>query len=146
MSRSYKKHSETLCTTSASEDVKQFLKSNPYIDNIDNNRKLKNIIIRDIVKIDTYEQIMMNVDIMSISFMTSFFNSIKHTNMKKTKPTLEEFSQMYPELLAPAREYAEGTIADPEEHDDAVESCVCDFMEGLALRCVSRLICRCALE
>ena len=50
--------------------------------------------------------------------------------MKNSKPTLEEFSQMYPELLAQAREYAEGTIADPEEHDDAVESCVCDFMEG----------------
>lgn len=45
------------------EDVKQFLKSNPDIDNIDDNRKLKNIIIRDMVKIDTYEQIMMNVDI-----------------------------------------------------------------------------------
>ena len=25
---------------------------------------------------------------------------------------------------------AEGTIVDPEEHDDAVESCICDFMEG----------------
>ena len=37
---------------------------------------------------------------------------------------------MYPELLAQAREYAEEAIADPEEHDDAVESCVCDFMEG----------------
>ena len=45
------------------EDVKQFLKSNPDIDNIDDNRKLKNIIIRDTVKIDVYEQIMMNVDI-----------------------------------------------------------------------------------
>ena len=45
------------------EDVKQFLKSNPDIDNVDDNRKLKNIIIRDTVKIDVYEQIMMNVDI-----------------------------------------------------------------------------------
>ena len=45
------------------EDIKQFLKSNPDIDNIDDNRKLKNIIIRDMVKIDAYEQIMMNVDI-----------------------------------------------------------------------------------
>ena len=50
--------------------------------------------------------------------------------MKNNKPTLEEFCKMYPELLAQAREYAEGTIVDPEEHDDAVESCVCDFMEG----------------
>ncbi|MBQ8049437.1 MAG: hypothetical protein IJ271_07265 [Bacteroidales bacterium] len=50
--------------------------------------------------------------------------------MKNSRPTLEESYQIYPELLAQAREYAEGTIADPEEHDDAVDSCVCDFMEG----------------
>ena len=50
--------------------------------------------------------------------------------MKNSKPTLEEFCQIYPELLAQAREYAEGTIVDPEKHDDAVESCMCDFMEG----------------
>ena len=50
--------------------------------------------------------------------------------MKNNKPTLEEFCQIYPELLAQAREYAEGTIVDPEDHDDAVESCICDFMEG----------------
>ena len=50
--------------------------------------------------------------------------------MKNSKQTLEEFCQIYPELLAQAREYAEGTIVDPEEHDDAVESCICDFMEG----------------
>ena len=24
----------------------------------------------------------------------------------------------------------EGTVVDPEEHYDAVESCICDFMEG----------------
>ena len=41
--------------------------------------------------------------------------------MKNSKPTLEEFSQMYPELLAQAREYAERIIADPAEHDDARE-------------------------
>lgn len=29
---------------------------------------------------------------------------------------------MYPELLAQAREYAQGIIENPEEHDDAVES------------------------
>ena len=50
--------------------------------------------------------------------------------MKNNKPTLEEFCRIYPELLAHAREYAEGAIIDPEGHDDAVESCVCDFMEG----------------
>lgn len=38
---------------------------------------------------------------------------------------------MYPELLAQAREYAQGIIENPEEHDDdAVESCICDFLEG----------------
>ena len=50
--------------------------------------------------------------------------------MKNQKPILEEFCQIYPELLAQAREYAEGTIVDPEEHNDAVDSCICDFMEG----------------
>ena len=50
--------------------------------------------------------------------------------MKNEKQTLEGFSQIYPELLAQAREYAERTIVDPEEHDDAVDSCICDFMEG----------------
>lgn len=37
---------------------------------------------------------------------------------------------MYPELLEQAREYAQGIIENPEEHDDAVESCICDFLEG----------------
>ena len=50
--------------------------------------------------------------------------------MKNNKPTLEEFCRIYPELLSRVREYAEGTIIDPEVHYDAVESCVCDFMEG----------------
>ena len=50
--------------------------------------------------------------------------------MKNSKPTHEEFCQIYPELLAQAREYAEGTILDAEEYDDAVELCICDFMEG----------------
>lgn len=35
-------------------------------------------------------------------------------------------------LLAQAREYAEGTIVDSEELDDAVDSCIRDFMEGSA--------------
>lgn len=55
------------------EDVKQFLKSNPDIDNIDDNRKLKNIIIRDMVKIDAYEQIMMNVEIIVDILYDEFF-------------------------------------------------------------------------
>ena len=37
---------------------------------------------------------------------------------------------MYPGLLEQAREYAHGIIENPEEHDDAVESCICDFLEG----------------
>ena len=39
-------------------------------------------------------------------------------------------SDLHWELPAQAREYEEGTIVDPEEHNDAVESCVCHFMEG----------------
>lgn len=50
--------------------------------------------------------------------------------MKNSRPISEEFYQIYPELLAQAREYAERTIVDPEEHNDAVESCISDFMEG----------------
>ena len=50
--------------------------------------------------------------------------------MKNLKPTHEEFCQIYPELLAQAREYAEGPIVAPAEHNDAVDSFICDFMEG----------------
>ena len=58
------------------------------------------------------------------------FVFVKHLTEIKLLSTLEEFCQIYPELLAQAREYAEGTIVDPEEHNDAVESCICDFVEG----------------
>lgn len=50
--------------------------------------------------------------------------------MNNQKLNFEEFCQMYPELLALAREYAQGIIENPEEHDDAVESCIRDFLEG----------------
>ena len=50
--------------------------------------------------------------------------------MNNQKLNFEEFCQMYPELLEQAREYAQGIIENPEEHDDAVESCICDFLEG----------------
>lgn len=50
--------------------------------------------------------------------------------MNNQKLKFEEFCQMYPELLEQAREYAQGIIENPEEHDDAVESCICDFLEG----------------
>ena len=46
------------------EDMKEFLKTNPDIDNYDDNLKFCNIIIRDMVKIDVYEQLMMNIDIL----------------------------------------------------------------------------------
>ena len=36
----------------------------------------------------------------------------------------------YHEILEQAREYAQGIIENPEEHDDAVESCIRDFLEG----------------
>lgn len=50
--------------------------------------------------------------------------------MNNQKSNFEEFCQMYPELLEQTREYAQGIIENPEEHDDAVESCICDFLEG----------------
>lgn len=50
--------------------------------------------------------------------------------MNNQKLNFEEFCQMYSELLEQAREYAQGIIENPEEHDDAVESCICDFLEG----------------
>lgn len=46
------------------EDMKVFLKTNPDIDNRDDNLRFRNIIIRDMVKIDVYEQLMMNIDIL----------------------------------------------------------------------------------
>ena len=46
------------------EDMKEFLKTNPDIDNYDVNVKFRNIIIRDMVKIDVFEQLMMNIDIL----------------------------------------------------------------------------------
>ena len=46
------------------EDIKAFLKTNPDIDNHDDKLRLCNIIIEDMVKIDVYEQLMMNIDIL----------------------------------------------------------------------------------
>lgn len=42
---------------------------------------------------------------------------------------------MYPELLEQARKYAQGIIENPEEHDDAVESCIRDFWKEHVLQC-----------
>ena len=46
------------------EDVKEFLKANPDLDNYEDNLRFRNIIIRDMVKIDVYKQLMMNIDIL----------------------------------------------------------------------------------
>ena len=45
------------------EDMKEFLITNPDISNYDDNVKFRNIIISDMVKIDVFEQLMMNIDI-----------------------------------------------------------------------------------
>ena len=50
--------------------------------------------------------------------------------MEKTRTSLDEFIQTHPTLMAQARQYAQQTIQDHEEHEDAVESCIIDFMEG----------------
>lgn len=49
---------------SMTEEMKEFLKTNPDIDNYDDDLRSCNIIIRDMVKIDVYEQLMMNIDIL----------------------------------------------------------------------------------
>ena len=49
---------------SMTEELKEFLKTNPDIDNYDDYLRFCNIIIRDMVKIDVYEQLMMNIDIL----------------------------------------------------------------------------------
>lgn len=50
---------------SLTQDMKDFLKNNPDLDldNFAKNIEFENIIIRDMEKIDIYEQIMMNIDI-----------------------------------------------------------------------------------
>ena len=50
--------------------------------------------------------------------------------MEKTRTSLDEFIQTHPSLKAQAIQYAQQTIQDHEEHEDAVESCMTDFMEG----------------
>ena len=49
---------------SMTEEMKEFLKTNPDIDNYDDDLRFRNIIIRDMVKIDVFEQLMMNIDIL----------------------------------------------------------------------------------
>ena len=46
------------------EDMKEFINTNPDLDNYDDDLRFRNIIIRDMVKIDVFEQLMMNIDIL----------------------------------------------------------------------------------
>ena len=46
------------------DEVKAFLINQPDIDNYEDNLRFCNIIIRDMVKIDVFEQLMMNIDIL----------------------------------------------------------------------------------
>ena len=46
------------------DEVKAFLINQPDIDNYEDNLRFRNIIIRDMVKIDVFEQLMMNIDIL----------------------------------------------------------------------------------
>lgn len=46
-------------------EIKEFISTNPNIDAIDDRIKLDNIIMRDMEKIDVYDQIMMNLDIVT---------------------------------------------------------------------------------
>lgn len=47
------------------DDFKEFIFLKPNLDNYDDRIKLDNIIIRDMEKIDTHTQIMMNIDIIT---------------------------------------------------------------------------------
>ena len=46
------------------DEVKACLINQPDIDNYEDNLRFRNIIIRDMVKIDVFEQLMMNIDIL----------------------------------------------------------------------------------
>jgi hypothetical protein len=46
------------------EDMKEFINTNPDLDNYNDDLRFRNIIIRDMVKIDVFEQLMMNIDIL----------------------------------------------------------------------------------
>ena len=64
------------------EELKAFLKAKPDLDTVDGDIKLCNIIIRDMVKIDVYEQLMMNIDIVADILYDEFFMKSKQKNIK----------------------------------------------------------------
>lgn len=57
------------------EDIKDFLSNNPNFDmaKIDDSIKFTNIIIQDMQKIDVYEQIKMNIDVITDILYKEFF-------------------------------------------------------------------------
>lgn len=51
------------CTRKINDDIRQYVKANPDANNEKDDIQLCNIIIKDMVKIDVYEQIRMNIDV-----------------------------------------------------------------------------------
>lgn len=51
------------CTRKINDDIRHYVKVNPDTDNEKDDIQLCNIIIKDMVKIDAYEQIRMNIDV-----------------------------------------------------------------------------------
>ena len=109
------------------EDKKAFCNTR---DNSGEAREISSLNTENMTRAGVHEQIKMNIDVIVDILYEEFFDQKQHKSMKSQSPTLEGFSQIYPELLAQARDYAEGTIVNPEENDSAVEACICDFMEG----------------
>lgn len=59
------------------EDLKEFWKECPNIDDYDNRIKLDNIIIKDMEKIDIHKQIMMNIETITDILYKEFFKEDK---------------------------------------------------------------------
>lgn len=51
------------CTRKINDDIRHYVKANPDANNEKDDIQLCNIIIKDMVKIDVYEQIRMNIDV-----------------------------------------------------------------------------------
>lgn len=51
------------CTRKINDDIRHYVKVNPDANNEKDDIQLCNIIIKDMVKIDVYEQIRMNIDV-----------------------------------------------------------------------------------
>ena len=64
------------------EDMKEFINTNPDLDNYNDDLRFRNIIIRDMVKIDVFEQLMMNIDIVVDILYDEFFMKSKRKNIK----------------------------------------------------------------